>query len=70
VGKDGTGLPFSFSLRDTSQLTRRYDWGDVAPGEQVRGKFAYELSEDHTELYFTFEYATQDGGSRTLWQLR
>lgn len=68
--KDGTGLPYSFSLTATSQLTRGYDGGEVAPGEQVRGKLAFEVSQDSSELYFTFEYATLEGGSRTFWQLR
>lgn len=69
--KDGTGRSYSMSITGTSQLDRAYDEGSpIANGESRRGRVAFEVPQDASSLYFTFEFTLWVDGDKTFWQLR
>ena len=69
--KDGQGNSYGINITALSSLDRPYNESQpIAPGESRRGQVAYEVPQDASQLYWTFEFTLWVEGDKTFWQVR
>lgn len=69
--KDDRGNSYGFSISGTTGLDRAYDESTpLGPGEERRGKMAYEVPADASQLYWIFEFTLWNDGDKTFWALK
>lgn len=69
--KDGQGNSHPMSISALSELEKSYNESQpLTSGESRRGKIPYEVPEDASPLYWTFEFSVWVEGSKAFWQIR